>query len=173
MHNDQTVGSSNVDSTCCPITQPAIGQEKFYCVKCCRHVLKYEVVVHRITGLICWVFGGFGGAVHDLTIARSALVNQLQQGEKIFADKGYRGENCFLTPFAGRWDTLSDAERTWNKFHTNMHFEHIERVNRRLKIWNCLHTAWRHDLDKHHIVFKIVASITNIEFVFHPLNGTK
>jgi hypothetical protein len=37
--------------------------------------------------------------VHDLKIARtSGILNQLQQGERILADKAYIGEAAFLTP---------------------------------------------------------------------------
>lgn len=139
-------------------------------MKCQQYVLKYEVVVDLVDGIICWVWGGLAGSVGDLTIARSNLLKFLLPGEKLFADKGYRGEDAFLIPHQGRWEDLTPAQQEWNKLHTNVHFQHIERVNNRLKIWDCLTKEWRHPLEKHHIAFFVIANLTNLELVFHPLN---
>ena len=40
-----TNDNSLVDTTCCPLAIPVENQEDYYCIKCKRHVLKYEVVL--------------------------------------------------------------------------------------------------------------------------------
>lgn len=133
-------------------------------------MVKYEVVVHLYTGMIVWVYGGIPGSVHDSNIATTKLITHLAAGEKVFADKGYAGSSSFLIPFAGRWDQLTISQQAWNKMHTHIHFEHIERVNKRLKIWKVLSQPWRHELERHHFVFYVLAKLTNVEFQVNPLN---
>jgi hypothetical protein len=54
-----------------------------YCAKCKRHVLKYEVAVHlSFQESLCGYWVAFQG-VHDLTIAASRCLPQLQPGEKV------------------------------------------------------------------------------------------
>src|SRR5437764_259686 len=96
-------------------------------------------------GWIVWVSGGVPGSIHDLTLARNKFISKLNEGEKVWADKGYHGEPCFAVPISGKSENHSPAEKQWNKMHTNMHFNHCERVNRRLKKWKCLKIPWRHD----------------------------
>lgn len=169
---NRLIGTCNLDTTCCPVAVPTEGQRVYYCVKCKRHVLKYEVGVHLLSGEIVWVFGGFPGTAPDIEIAQVQFTRHLIHGEQVFADKGYRGCGAFLVPFGGRQDRLPPHKAAWNHLHTQMHFEHIERVNRRLKIWQiwCLKTAWRHGLAQHKLAFYVIAKVTNVELQFHPLN---
>ena len=118
-----------------------------------------------------WVYGGITGTTQDLTIALSRFIHQLLPNERVFADKGYRGCPIFLTPIAGKWETLSQAQQTWNFIHTHLHWAHIERVNKRLKHWKCLKTPWRHDISHHHFAFYVIAKITNIALLVEPLNA--
>jgi hypothetical protein len=146
----------NVDTTCCPIEKPqgaGPGNDPYYCVKCKDHVLKYDIAVHSKTGRIVRVHGGTPGATHDLTIARQGLIPLLVPHELVWADKAYIGEPCFVTPRKGKWRNLSPEERKWNKIHSQHHFCHIERLNRRLKVWMAFRVPWRHDLSDHPLAF--------------------
>lgn len=133
-------------------------------------MLKYEVAVNLISGMICWVHGGCPGKVHDLTLAGSAFLQQLLPGERVFADKIYTGCASFLVAHKGRLEHLTPEQQQWNNYHTLVHFEHIERVNRRLKIWKSMKKEWRHSLLLHSYSFNVIAKLTNVELAFYPLN---
>jgi hypothetical protein len=117
------------------------------------------------TGLICWLNGGYPGSVHDLTMARQGGITEfLKQHEFIFADKGYIGDNAFLTPVRSPttfvellWNYLLSIERTI--------VEHVIG----LKIFACLAATWRHELILHPVVVNVVAQITNIDMCFFPV----
>lgn len=132
-------------------------------------MLKYEVAVHPQTGQIVWVFGSIPGAIHDITIARERFLYNLLPDEKVWADKGYRGENCFILPQVGKLASLSPAQRIYNQWHSQHHFQHIERINRRIKVWGVARLTWRHSLDKHQQAFLAICRIVNIDLIAHPI----
>lgn len=43
-----------------------------------------------------------------------------------------------------------------------------EVINARFKIFNCLHSVWRHPLDKHGTMFRACAVITELSLDAHP-----
>ena len=90
-----------MDTTCCPLAIPVENLEVYWRTKCKPHLLKYGVVVNLFSGMIVWVHGGFAGSIHDITIATHRLLNCLLNGERLFADKGYRGECDLSNPCAG------------------------------------------------------------------------
>jgi len=126
----------------------------------------YEIGVHLLSHKIVWLNGPIPASYHDLTIAKSELVNRLGQGETVWADKGYSGQ-VFNTPY---WDPLSDAQREWNNFHSALHFTQIERVNGRLKRWRSLSIPFRgKDYYEHGAMFLAIAKLFNLESSGHPL----
>jgi hypothetical protein len=138
---------------------------QFYSGKHKAYVVKYEVACHPTTLSIVWVNGPVPGAVHDLTLARSAFLSQLKEGEKVFADKGYIGEPQFITPIVGDPEKLTPGEMLWNCWHSSQHFTQIERLNGRLHVWQALSTKWRHDVTLHKLAFLAVANVD----LLHPL----
>lgn len=169
--NQRLQGSCSIDTTCCPIAMPFQAQQEYYCSKCKRHVLKYEVAVNLQSGQVVWVNGGFPGRMHDLTISTQGFLQQLLQGETAFADKGYAGCDTFLIPYHGQQVRLSPARAQWNALHTRVHFEHMERVNKRFKLWKVLKIPWRGELVLHSHVFHALARIVNVDLLYHPLNA--
>lgn len=138
----------------------------FYSGKSKKHVIKYEVGVNIKTGEIAWIFGGVPGSVHDLTIARnSGILNLLDEGELIMADKAYVGQWQFVTPFK-RTETQEKVEFNLELGRVR---EIVEHSLGRIKKFRCLSTKWRHNLNLHHIAFYVVASLINIEFFFSPV----
>ena len=67
-----------------------------------KYILKYEIGVNWSNGFICWIGGPIQGKYHDVTLSRKygILANQsiLNKGELCWADKGYIGEDLFITP---------------------------------------------------------------------------
>ena len=78
--------------------------------------------------------------------------------EKVIADRGYRGNPFCVTPD----ESLNDEHK---KFMGKARARH-ETVNRQLKQWECLQQLWRHDRSKHHLVFKTVVTLVQLEFEF-------
>jgi hypothetical protein len=132
-------------------------------------VLKYEVAVHPVSGKIVWVYGGIPGSCSDITIARAKIIHQLLPTEKIWADKGYIGEVCFITPKKGLYDRLSPEDKAWNTWHSRHHFQHIERINQCLKVWEALKQQWRHSHGKHNLAFFVICRIVNVDLIQHPI----
>jgi hypothetical protein len=114
--------------------------------------LRYEVALNIMTGDIVWINGPFPcGRYPDITIFRSALMHELQPGEKVEADLGYRGERTKVRlPVPG-----DDIQQRVRSRH--------ETVNRRFKQFICLNRVFRHDLGKHGSVFGAIAVITQLE----------
>src|SRR4051794_35737324 len=103
-----------LDGTECPIQRPLDWETQFnyYSGKKGCHTIKYEVRVCISNGRLVWLAGGVPGRVHDISLARnSGILNQLQPGELILADKGYVGDDSFITPFK---NPQTDEEWEWN-----------------------------------------------------------
>jgi hypothetical protein len=103
-----------------------------------------------------WINGPFPcGQWSDLKIFWHALMGELEAGEKVETDLGFRGEK-----FHSNEDNIFLSESgQWQKYL--VHACH-ETVNKRLKQWNCLHRVSWHNLRKHGPVFRAVASITQL-----------
>jgi len=111
------------------------------------------------------VYGPHKGSVHDLTIARHAIVNHLQQGEKGVGDKAYIGSEHFFAPFK---PAETEAQQKYNIIH-HKHHQNIELLNRRIKCWCILKGSYRHDIETHHFIFYLICYITNISLLESPL----
>ena len=92
-----------------------------------------------------------------------SLKRMLPQGERVEADKGYRGE----------WSKIDlpheclggDNDQKISKARVRSRHESM---NRLLKRFKCLHDVFRHDLDKHRSVFRAVVYVTQVSLQ----NGT-
>ena len=114
--------------------------------------VRYEVGLCIQTGKIIWIHGPFPcGRWPDLKIFRSAMKHQLSVGEKVVADKGYRGEpNHIVTPTGER----SEPEQRVRGRHGT--------VNRRFKQFGIMHRVFRHSVLKHQSAFGAVAVVTEV-----------
>ena len=77
-----------------------------------RKVLKYELVLHMDKDLIIWCSGPWTGRTSDQGIFNLSLKKNLQEGEKLVSDCGYKGPN-FVTPISNKKRKLDYNE----KFH--------------------------------------------------------
>ena len=129
---------------------------KFYSHKFKGPGLRYELGICIKTGHIVWYHGPFPcGAFPDLKIFQLKLKVCLRLGEKVIADKGYKGDQSVCTPLDSKNEEHEKSMAICRARH--------ETINRRLKQWQCLQQVWRHDRDKHELVFQAVCSLTEIE----------
>jgi hypothetical protein len=111
--------------------------------------LRYEVGVCIQTGDLVWINGPFPcGAWPDIKIFRQDLIGCLTGGEKVEADKGYRGEAHYIKTPRNDVDTIVRSRH--------------ETVNKRFKQWGCLNKLFRHQPSKHQSVFGAVAVLTQL-----------
>ena len=142
-------------------------QEVFYSGKAGMHTIKYEIWTELQTGLFVWIFGGIPGSVHDLSMARiSTILDQILPGEFILADKGYIGENHFITPL--KKPTNEEEEQEYNSFIYSKRII-VENSIGRIKFFNFSTREWRHDLELHALAMKALVRILNIDIQFRPL----
>lgn len=122
--------------------------------------------------IFCWVAGGMPGSVHDLTLSHTLGIVQcshlLNTNEVVLADKGYIGENIFLTPFKS---PTNDVEEGWNSF-INCICIIVKYSLTHLKGFTRLSTKWRHDIGLHSAVFHVISQIVNIDLCFCPGHKT-
>ena len=120
--------------------------------------LRYEVVICIVTGWIVAFNGPFEcGSWPDLKIFRSKLKRCLKAWERVIADRGYKGDPKIVTQNDAR-------DEKHKKQMSDVRARH-ETVNGRLKQWKALSSRWRHDKDKHHIVFRAVAVIVQLRIM--------
>ena len=143
----------SIDGTDCRIQEQFPFDGKWYSHKFKGPALRYEVGVCMLTGFIVWVMGGFpAGAYPDLKIYRLGLKDILEDGEKVIADGGYKGEEAIWAK--GHCKDSTMVESVVRARHEN--------VNSRLKFFNILTTRYRHDLDMHGRCFYAVANLVQL-----------
>jgi len=145
-----------VDGTDFRIQEQRPFNKRWYSHKFKAPGLQYEVCVCIQTGDIVWINGPFPcGSWPDVNIFRRNLIHMLLPGEKVEADKGYRGHpNYIRTPGMA----VSQAD-LWAKKNARGHHEH---VNKRFKQWGALKQVYRHSIDEHYLIFNSVAVTTQI-----------
>lgn len=121
-------------------------RQKWYDHKSNGFGLKYEIATCIRTGDIVHYVGPFRAAIHDITVYRSFLKGMLRPGEKIMADRGYRGDDTVVTPL----DATNSQE---NRAIHAIGLRH-ETVNGRLCCFESMKQTWRHDLRKHQLAFR-------------------
>ena len=146
----------SIDGTDCRINEPTPFDRKWYSHKFRSAGVRYEIGVALRRSEIVWVNGPFPcGRNPDLVIFRNGLKARLRAGERVLADKGYRGE-------AGCVDIPRDQDpanlRRWKARIASRH----ETVNKRLKNFNVLVVPFRHNLRKHRSVFHAVTVVTQV-----------
>jgi hypothetical protein len=120
--------------------------------------VRYEVGLAIRTGNIVWINGPFPcGDYSDTTIFRHGLANYLDVGERVEADKGYKGDDPAL---AKTKDSLW-CDPLFTDMQAEVRARH-ETVNKRLKQFGILKQEYRHNLEDHGSVFRAIAVITQL-----------
>jgi len=134
------------------IYEPSPFDRKWYSHKFGSAGLRYELAIIIKMGMIAAITGPFEcGRWPDIKIFRYKLKQMLTPGEKVVADRGYRGDTKILTP----GDAISfDHYNAMNKARARH-----ETVNGRIKTWGICKFVYRHDIKKHHLVVRGAAVI--------------
>ena len=131
---------------------------RFYSFKFNASALRYEVALCILTGELVWINGPFEpGIYNDIAIFRSAIMGELEEGERVEADDGYIGESPRYVKCP-----KSIAQRADTEVMQTMVRRRHETVNRRFKQFGVLKQKYRHDLRDHGDVFRAVAVVTQL-----------
>lgn len=153
-----------VDGTDFKINHPTIGIfdleriQDYYSYKINHSGLRYEVGVCIQTGHIVWTAGPYKpGLYNDIKIFCHTLIYNLMSGEKVEADKGYRGyPDQIETP-----DFISPETSEMREMKSKVRARH-EMVNGRLKTWGALKQAWRHHHTHHGLAFRCIVIMVQL-----------
>lgn len=129
--------------------------KRFYSHKFKGAGLRYELGICIQTGHIVWINGPFRAGFPDISIFRHAAKCALDDGEKVEADGGYRGEGEYIyTP--NKFNKKEDEEM--RGLARNRH----ETVNGRNHNFGVLGQTFRHPLDRHSSCFRACCVITQL-----------
>ncbi|KAL7503453.1 hypothetical protein ACHAXN_001253 [Cyclotella atomus] len=149
----------SVDCTDCYIRQkgPTFSFHKFKK----KSALCYEVALSIGSGGIVWINGPFpAGTFNDITIFCECLQTALDDGERVEADDGYRGDPTICKMPA---DVLTQSCEEADALQKRTQGCH-KTVNARLKNFKTLVEQYRHDKTQHGYVFRAVACLVQIAF---------
>lgn len=169
-----------VDGTVCPINRPSNTEDMLYHLSG-KHksvCIKYEVGVNVVTGEIVWVGGPIGGSVHDMLLLRmGGLLDRMEPGEKMLADKGYVGEDesdKILTP-TKRDRGMEERDLPVEVQLRNRKIQNVrvlvEHSIGRIKRFSILRDRFRNVLEMHGMVFRVCCKLTNLDLVYFPLRN--
>jgi hypothetical protein len=161
MEDNGSVCKISVDGTDFKIYEPTPFSSKWWSHKFNGPGLRYEIGVCIQTGWIVWVNGPFPcGSFPDLKIAKQNLFHELDRGEKVICDRGYKlGGRYVDFPRYRRGSVL--ARLPINRMKTKVRARH-ETCNKRLKQFGVLEKRFRHRLELHSTYFNAVTNITQI-----------
>lgn len=157
---------------------PQDRQKPYYSGKKKTHTLKNQIAV-RPDGRIEAVSESVpGGQTHDLTLLRQTdLLSQLGEGEAAMLDKGYDGvqndypDQPIYLPFKARRNhPLTADQKAYNRFLARYRIlvEHSLACMNRFQI---LRQVFRHQLDQHTRIVRIVAGLVNRRIQEKPLKS--
>lgn len=156
-----------VDVTRTKVSGGPHNRWEYYSFKDRFHAIKTEIAVSfRLPHKIIWVSTGYKGVVSDIRIARDGFTDFLGPGQFALADLGYLGEpDKLLTPIKG---PKTNEELRFNSVHHSKR-QIIERLNRRIKIFEVAKIWNRRDYDLHGICISVICKITNLKLKYEPL----
>jgi hypothetical protein len=108
--------------------------------------IKYEIGSNIQTGDIVHYNGPFRAAIHGLSVFRFGLRHLLARGERVMADRGYRGDRYVCTPY--------DANNAQHKRAIAAIGARHETINGRIATFECMKQTWRHSITKHQTCFR-------------------
>lgn len=151
-----------VDGTDFSIEEPSPFSPTWYSHKFKGPGVRYEVALSINGGDIVHINGPFAcGSNPDISIFRQGLIHKLAPGEKVEADRGYRGEPQFVR-------IPADYQNDTQKHQKCRARARQETVNRRFKVFGALGQRFRHrvshlDMSLHKTVFEAVVVLTQTD----------
>ena len=129
--------------------------QKWFSHKFKAAAVRYEIGIGIRTGHICWFHGPFPAGMPDISIFRIKLKQKLGCREKVLADFGYKGDAKVSLP---NDDTIGHDNCVGASQLRGRH----ETINGKLKRWGVLRQLFRHNRNKHHVVFKACITLTQL-----------
>ena len=154
---DELIFELSIDGTHCPIEEPRPFSTKWSSHKFGgKPGVDYEIGLKINEDKVLWVSGPHPAAVHDSTIfEKEGLKKRIPIGKMAIADDAYKKHENVSTK-----NCFDPREIGW--FKDRVMARH-ETFNRRLKVFDCLRTKWRHGIEKHKIAFEAICVITIYE----------
>ncbi len=155
MNDNGSVAKTTVDGANFEIEEQSPFNMGWWSFKKNGPAVRYEVAICIQTGWIVWINGPFpAGRYSDTKIAcECGLLDNLQPGEKIIVDAGYKGHDHIFER-SGLRNVYGSMKRSSRARH--------ETINGRFKEFNILKNRFRHPLEKHGIVFGAIANIVQL-----------
>jgi len=131
---------------------------KKYSKKFAHGARKYEIAISLKTGLCVWINGPYIGGENDKNMfVKGGIAQKLKPGQMAITDRGYKGlKCCSLTNLRESKDAFVFKGRARARHET---------FNGRLKFFGVLGLTYRHDFDKHGIVFNAVCVIVQTQLM--------
>ena len=148
-----------VDGMDCPIQEPNFFDQSWFSHKMNGPAVRYELASSIQHGIICWTNGPYqAGTWPDQNIFFDGLVDYLLPGEMVHADQGYRNRTGepwnFITPVEPVTLDVEEGHKLARACH--------ESINGRFKRFGVLNSPFRHELEKHGICFRAIASLVQL-----------
>jgi hypothetical protein len=122
-----------------------------------KSALRYELGVDILAGNLVWIQGPYpAGKYTDIKIFNKVLCNFLEPGERVKADKGYRGHPDKIKCPGN--DINPEENRAMQGRVRARH----KTLNGRLKTWGILSQVFRHHITMHGNVFWACAVVTQL-----------
>ena len=161
--------SAIVDSFLCKIAEPSLEGWRYYHKEKKGYYVKYEIACAIGVPRIIWISGPWKLVDDGKLTEFSGLLDQLQEGERMMGDKGYRHrDKWILCPISGEKYELPREDRARNYIVYSVR-QTIERVIRRERNWGILNTEWVSSLDLHCLVVHVISKLINFFLLFHDL----
>jgi hypothetical protein len=150
-------------------------QKPYYSGKRKAHTLKNQIGVCP-TGKVEAVSESVPGSTHDLTLLRQTkLVDQLTPEEAAMLDKGYVGlqndypEQPLVLPYKARRNhPLTEEQKAFNRFLSQYRIV-VEHTLAQMNKFAVLAQVFRHALEGHARIFRIIAGLVNRRIQVTPL----
>jgi hypothetical protein len=172
--NDDAIFIISVDGVHCRINEPRVQPDAaWYSHKHHCAGVTYELGIAIRSQNLVWINGPYKSSMHDLRVFRGGDANVVEEegslkalmppGKRIIGDCGYIGEPDVISTR----NTLDTPEVKILKMRARARHETF---NGRIKNFNILEERFRHNVDKHEVVFVAVCVIIQYELENgHPL----
>ena len=158
-----------VDTTFVRIERPYLCKWEYFNKNKSDHGFTYQVVVSLGKPFRILDFSGpFKGSAADVSVFRATLLENLEVGEKVMADRGYWQEERCWTPPIGKLQQLTEKQKIQRRKVTRIR-QLNERVIGRLKKWGCLNRRWNHDWELQKLCAQVAAKLTQLELYYYPI----
>ena len=148
----------SIDGTHCPIEEPTPFSKIWSSYKIGgKPAYAYEIGILIRQDQIAWINGPFPGSFPDKKIfSTQGLLEKIPVGKKAVADDGYEGYEEFVS-MANDFDPSELAE-----FKARVKSRQ-ETINKRIKIFKCLETRFRHGMTMHGLAMRAVCVVVQYE----------